>query len=263
MTGQYGLYTKEQKERGQIMKILQDKKKYILLLVCFISLILILLGSQETSSTPIGPNITYIKNETAPLQEAGMLNTTGGSITTMVLNATTQDTRWKAYVGNITGTLVLDDAAGYTIFDWSITNLIGEVYATRSSSPISWSNINCSTDLNITNEEIAINHTSNPNDNISTTFSTKDHKPFYVGETLIAEDSCYSIHTFVNETNQSVFFEEVLLHDKTSVVYAALVENDATGYNPNETYDFQMIVPEVGAPSWQSSTAYYFYVELI
>jgi hypothetical protein len=51
------------------------------------------------------------------------------------------------------------------------------------------------------------------------------------------------------------------------VIYAALIENDVSGYNGNDpvdntTYDFQMLVPEVGTDTWTSSTAYYFYVEL-
>ena len=54
-------------------------------------------------ATPSGPTVTFISNETKQPSAARMINTTGGSITTVVLNATTQDTRWKAYVGNVSG----------------------------------------------------------------------------------------------------------------------------------------------------------------
>ena len=229
-------------------------------------LILIAIALANTiiiAAAPIGPNITYIKNETAALQSAGMINTTGGSITTMVLNATTQDLRWKAYVGNVTGTLSLDDANGYTIFDWSISEFTGEVYATRTPNSISWANINCSTPVNTTAEEKAINHTSNPSDNISATFNEQEHASFYVGTVQIAANGCSSLHTYKNNTNQSSDFEEMLLHDGGYMVYTTLLENDTMGYTPSQTYDFQMIVPENGLDGWASSTAYYFYVELI
>ena len=228
-----------------------------------ILVVLLLLVVPIALSLPTGPTVEYIRNETKTSTQGKMINTSGGSITTMVLNATTQNYRWKAYVGNVTGRLTLDDANDHTVFDWKLTTIVGEVYATRNPNSINWNQINCSTPSNITNEEIAINHTNNPDDNISATFATKDHNTLYVGSIEIPQDSCYSIHTYVNDTNQSTNFEEILLHDKQSVVYATVIESDELGYDPTQTFDFQLIVPEVGLPTWTSSTPYYFYVELV
>jgi len=214
-------------------------------------------------AAPSGPIIYSIRNETITPSSAALVNTSGGSITTMVLNATTQNLRWKAYVGNVSGTLTLDDANSNTIFDWTMANVVGEVYATRAATSISWASINCSTVENITNEELAINHTSNPDDNISATFAEQNHASFYVGNVLIPSDDCFSLHTYQNDSAQTTDFEEILLHDSTNMVYATILENDELGYDPNQTFDFQMIVPERGIPGWSSSTAYYFYVELI
>ena len=52
--------------------------------------------------------------------------------------------------------------------------------------------------------------------------------------------------------------------EKALRIPQAIIEQNADGYRGQlgETYDFQMIVPEVGLDSWTSSTAYYFYVEL-
>ncbi|MFH1316011.1 MAG: hypothetical protein ABII01_00675 [Candidatus Woesearchaeota archaeon] len=233
-----------------------------IMLITIFSMVL-LINMPFIMAVPSGPNIDLIRNQTLSPSSAHMINTSGGSITTMVLNSTTQNIRWKAFVGNITGKLTLDDGDGYSVFDWSISTFVGEVYATRSPNYIGWSNINCSTVSNISNEEIALNHTANPNDNISTTFNAQDHSSFYVGHVMIPSDNCYSVHTYVNASNQSADFEEVLLHDGTSMVYSTVIENDVKGYRPNETFDFQMIVPEVGLNSWTSSTPYYFYVELI
>ena len=82
------------------------------------------------------------------------------------------------------------------------------------------------------------------------------------GHAFLVLNAVYSVVSKKNDSNQSSNFEEILLHDKDDIVYATIIENDAKGYRPNETYDFQMILPEVGLASWTSSTAYYFYVEL-
>src|SRR3989344_9224311 len=110
---------------------------------------LILLGSTVAYAVPSGPVVTLIANETKQPGAATIINTTGGSITTIRLNATTQNLRWKAYVGNVTGRLTLDDANDNTIFDWTLTNVVGEVYATRFSGNINWSGVNCSNSTHI------------------------------------------------------------------------------------------------------------------
>ena len=234
--------------------------------IAFIVLIIFTSLSYCAHAVPVGPTITEIRNETGSAKESTLINTTGGSITTMELNVTAQNLKWKAFVGNVTGNLVLSDASNYSIYDWSLSRIVGEVYATRSSSTISWSSINCSNLTHMTNEEIALNHTSNPDDNISATFNVKDHTPFYIGTVEISSNSCYSIHTNVNNQSQDSSFEEIILYDGTDhqngdIVYATNLEQDAAGYN-NNPFDFQMIVPEVGLATWDSSTAYYFYVEL-
>ncbi|MEK6947047.1 MAG: hypothetical protein AABX32_05570 [Nanoarchaeota archaeon] len=230
-----------------------------------ISLVILLASAILAYAAPSGPVITFISNETKQPSAARMINTTGGSITTVVLNATTQNPRWKAYVGNVTGALTLDDANDNTIFDWTLTNVIGEIYATRTSGNINWSGANCSNSTHISNEEFALNHT-NRDDNITKTFNAQIHNGFYVGSRQILPNTCFSVHTYVNSTSQSTKFEETILYDGTNtsngnIIYATPLEQDAYGFD-NATYDFQMILPEVGLAAWASSTPYYFYVEL-
>src|SRR3989338_3034243 len=214
----------------------------IAMLMLAIALFIAFIGAS--SAEPSGPTITFMNNETKATSGAATINTSGGSITTVILNTTTQNLRWKAYVGNVTGTLTLDDASDNTIFDWT--------------------GINCSNSTHITNENKAINHT-NRDDNITATFSQQLHSGFYVGTRQILANTCKSLHTYVNSTSQNSRFEEVAMYDGAKstgghVVYAAPLEQDQYGFD-NSTYDFQMIVPENGLPGFQSSTAYYFYVE--
>lgn len=233
------------------------------------SFVLLAIAASITSiiinAIPQGPTITYMSNETKSSSAAAMINTTGGSITTIFLNATTQNPRWKAYVGNVTGSLTLDDANDQTIFNWQLANIIGEIYATRYSGVINWSGANCSNLTHISNEEFALN-LSDKDDNITKTFSTQTHVGFYIGTRQVLQNTCYSVHTYVNDSPQSSRFEEVALYDGTNltngnIIFATPLEQDAYGFD-NNTYDFQMIVPENGLPTWTGSTAYYFYVEL-
>ena len=239
--------------------------KKIKLDIVLITFVILLASSILVYAVPSGPTITFISNETKQTSAARMINTTGGSITTMMLNATTQNPRWKAYVGNVTGTLTLDDANDNTIFDWTLTNVIGEIYATRASGNINWTGTNCSNSTHISNENFALNHT-NKDDNITKTFNSQSHNGFFAGTREILANTCFSVRTYVNSTSQSARFEEVILYDGTNasngnIIYATPLEQDAYGFD-NSTYDFQMIVPENGLATWASSTAYYFYVEL-
>ena len=82
---------------------MQTKPK-VLALAIFVFL---LASAVLVYAAPSGPIVTLISNETKSAAPATKINTTGGSITIMRLNATTQNPRWKAYVGNVTGTLTL------------------------------------------------------------------------------------------------------------------------------------------------------------
>jgi hypothetical protein len=244
---------------------INGKIKYSILIKLLLVTIILLIGIKLINAEPSGPTITFISNETKNPAAATLINTSGGSITTVILNATTQNPRWKAYVGNVTGTLTLDDANDNTLFDWTLTAVIGEVYATRFSGTINWTGINCSNSTHISNEEIALNHT-NKDDNITATFDETTHEGFFAGTREILADTCPSVHTYVNSTSQTTDFEEIVLYDGTNetngnIVYATPLEQDMYGFD-NQTYDFQMIVPEVGLATWTSSTAYYFYIEL-
>jgi len=265
-----------------VIKINKRDAKKIVALSIFITFFVMFICSVY--GIPVGPTVSPVGNTTKTPEPGMKVNFTGndtnypeksgGFIFTINLNSEQQNSRWKAYVGNVTGTLVLEDADGYSIYDWSITtSLTGEVYATRASGNIDWTNINCSY-FNATHwENKALNHTK-PYDNISATFNDTDNSEFYVGNVKIHENTCPTINLNINGSSDLLDdFEEVLLYDGGptiplddnsnfgNIVYAAIVEEDQFGYN-NQTYDFQMIVPEVGLDGWSSSTAYYFYVEL-
>lgn len=212
---------------------------------------------------PSGTSIT--SNSTNPGRTSSPSNRTdaGGTITTMVMDAVQQDQQWKAYVGNISGSLTLDDSAGNTIYKWSLdaASVTGEIYASRSNS-ITWSSAACSNYATIQAEQTALNITDSSSDSIKNTFNYTTHPSFSVAGRPIAQNSCNATSTFVSSARQSqatADFPVVLLYDTTNLIYATLITQDKTGYTGSSTYDFQLIVAD--NPSTTSNT-YYFYAEL-
>jgi len=239
------------------MSRLQEILIAILLATLFVA------SAVFTAAEPAGVTILSNTTVTNTPQSAASSTTAGGTFTTLILNATTQTLRWKAYVGNVTGTVTLDDATNATIYDWTPTIISGEVYASRNSS-ISWSSIGCVANASVTAEENQLSLTTTKADSINRTFNRTVHRGFYVGTTLIANSSCRSIATYVNNTRQaateSATFQEILLNDSAGrMVYTTLIENDVAGYN-NAPFDFQMIVAESDTTAVPST--YYFWAEI-
>ena len=233
-------------------------------------LVFTLLYFGIASATPQGPTgVVNLANSTKGNTSAFVVNISGGYISTFIINATTQNVRWKAHVGNVTGKLTLDDATGATIYDWTLasTSTSGEIYATRNSSTPLWTAIKCANNSLLEKEDVYLAQT-NPDDNISKTFnSTGSHASFLIGSVTISANTCPTLNTYVNNVSQDTRFEEMALTDSGnftlngSIIYASILEQDRQGYNA-AFYDFQLLLPENGGASWTSSTAYYIYVEL-
>jgi len=242
----------------------KTKKRKAKDVLFFAFLGIIIVTSLVSAVDPYGPdNLNVISNETKTSPSAQMVNISGGRIATLNLSATVQNTRWKAFVGNVTGKFTLDDSSGSTIFDWTISTLTGRVYATRNSTSVEWSSIACSSVANLEQENYDMNHT-NSYDNITATFNTTasaTHEAFYVGSTLISANSCPTLNAYSNSVADDNYWEEMALYDNTNVVYAAILEDDQAGFD-NADYDFQMIVPENGDPSLTGATPYYIYLEI-
>ncbi len=242
------------------METSYKKTKYRVWILFFMTLLVM---ATAVSADPTGATITSNTTNAGKTYTAGNRSDAGGSITTMALSATQQDQQWKAYVGNVSGSLSLSDSGGFTIYDWSLSSgsITGRVYATRSSS-VSWSNVNCTSAANITAEETALSINSSVTDSIKNTFNFTTHPSFSVAGRTITANSCNATSTYVSsarQTQSSADFPEVILDDTTSMIYATIINNDKTGYTGATTYDFQMIVAD--NPS-VTSNMYYFYVEL-
>ncbi|MFH1133643.1 MAG: hypothetical protein V1735_04070 [Nanoarchaeota archaeon] len=212
--------------------------------------------------TPQAPVSMDFVSNTSPAPGIGLVvNTTRGYINYVTLNATTQTFRWLGYVGNISGTVALSDASENKLYAWDVSNVRGEIYATRNSSTVAWGDIRCANESNITNEQGALSFESDDPDSINRTFNSTTHRSFYVGEVLIGADTCRSTALYSNSTAQADFYQEILLTDGPKMIYTGLINGSQRDFTGNLS-DFQIILPSYAQDGPVENLAYYFYVEL-
>ncbi|MFH1505726.1 MAG: hypothetical protein ABIE94_01920 [archaeon] len=232
------------------------------ILTVLMLVILLSLSMHMILAVPGGPTVVSSDTETVTPKPAANITTAGGSFTTLILNATTQTDQWKAYVGNITGSITLDDADNNTIYDWALATITGEVYASRNNN-INWTNIQCADAATIAAEDVALSHDPGEEVSINRTFVGSTHESFIVSGINITQSDCQAIATYVNDSAQSAglanLFQEVLLEDGDSMIYATILEQNQQGYDLRN-FDFQMIVAEDETSG--SPTTYWFYAEL-
>jgi len=237
----------------------------LIVLAVFMSLSIV----QETHAQQTGASVVNVSHTEKVTASPGSRNDSKGAIHTIRLTSEQQNTKWKAYVGNVSTTFVLDDADDYSIYRWDVTSFSGQVYITRNDS-ITWTTVGCASIPNKTYEDSQINHVSTAEDSVNSTFKTQIHRGFSVGTSSIAADQCYSTVLFQNDTQPThtsgTVFEELLLWDNTtdSMIYTVFVENGQYGYRnitQNASYDFQAIVPDDATAS-NPPLRYYFYMEL-
>ena len=247
-------------------------------LILALTAYIIFIFASFSSADPQGAGVSFISSSNYTVAPDAQTHD-GGTINTVTLDVVQQDNAWKAYVGNITGSLVLRNSDGWSIFEWSLNSstMGGNIYVSRNDS-VTWGNLKCANDTIIASEHTFLGMGSSDPDSINNTFNYTTHDIIETsiagiggGTGNISNSTCPSTATWVNGSAQtmseSAYFQEILLYDNTNLVYTTFVFQDAWGYNNNEsvggsnvTYDFQLILAEdrVG-----SGTTYYFFAEII
>jgi len=233
-----------------------------LILIVSVLLLTTLFSAYFVNADPQGATAQgSILVDGGPNNTAASRSDPGGVIVTANFNLEQQNERWKAYVGNVSGKFVLQSASNYSIYEWTLPTVTGEIYIARNSSP-AWTALSCAVDGVVLGEDTSLGLNSSTGYSINGTFNSTGHTSFVVaGQTM---SSCPSTALWLNDTAQvqasSAIWQEVLLNDSGSnLIYASLLRSDASGYNNGSTYDFQAIV----ADNFTSGvTTYYFFVEL-
>ena len=224
-----------------------------------------LLCATYALADPVAP--TTLTNGTATQRNLSLLaaqtvNAQGGYVTPVNISALAITQHWQGYYGDVTGTIVLADGNNETMYNWSMSTVTGEIYATRDSTP-TWAGVSCADVADINTEDTYLNMTGADADSVNLTFDYgKSHPAFSVGATSIAADSCAATNAFDDTGAQVLDFFQVLLEDGTSsIIYATVIDDGATGFDSG-AYDFELMVGEDEEPGSAGVTAYYFWVEL-
>lgn len=232
-----------------------------LMLVMFATVTLVM-------ADPEGGTVTYKSNTTKAVTSATYREDPKGTITTITISSIQQNIKWKAYIGNVTGTLVLRDADDYSIYEWTaLASPNGEVFMTRNST-VDWSTVQCANTTDVQAEQAKLGHGVSASDNIINTFSSTAHASMDIAGLTISNGTCKSAFTWINNTaqtpSQNAKFQEVLLMDASfRIVYSTIINQNTGGYrNESGVYDkndFQAILPDYTSVT---NARYYFYVEI-
>ena len=241
-----------------------------------LTLMMVLFSSIVMADVPLGAEtIDEIRSERVDpgLYEPAVIDAIAGNLTELDITGVTQTRNWQGFFGNVSGTIILEDASGSRFYDWTAAEPQGQVYASTVDA-ITWTEIACADFEDETFRSTwytTFGMLETDYDNILETYNETNPEEFYVGYTTIGAGSCNSAYTFVNDERQTEDFPAVLLADGDgtgSLIFTAIIEDrldgargSKTGYDGNE-YDFQLLVAENGTGGNSDVTPYYFWVEL-
>jgi hypothetical protein len=186
-----------------------------------------------------------------------------GNITELLVNSTIVSRAWQGYYGDVSGNVVLKDANNKIFYDWNLSSVHGEIFASRSNS-IEWSDVKCANTTELYSEDsyLSMNSATDGESVFKTFFNTTSFRDFYAGNSLIvSSQECYATNLYSDAGPQNDAFAEIILSDSHAIIYTGLIENHVTGFD-SQAHDFEMIVGENGRAD-NSPTPYYFYIEIV
>jgi len=123
-------------------------KKVDLIRLITILFLLAGLSFSLVYAVPLGPTSpqTLATNATSTFNRSNYaprsVEAEAGNITQIIISGVTQTQTWQGYWGEVTGTITLDDAFNYTMYDWYVAEPQGEIFA-ASEEVIDWITISC------------------------------------------------------------------------------------------------------------------------
>jgi hypothetical protein len=267
-----------------------EKKRSIVLSIYVLILIIFILffNSYSSLGVPVGGNLTFINSSRGYVANPNSLEAQAGNVTEFNIYGVSITQAWQGYFGNVTGLITLGDVNNKTLYNWSVSNPVGEVYAARGI--VTWSNIQCfnftargtyedyAADAsrrgnynlygkNLSLLEAEYNISTNDSDGVDETFTligAGTHDAFSSASIDFTEGLCRNTRLY-GSTGAGVNdqFEEVLLWDpdRNNTVFASILDNDLIGFDLKQ-HDFEMLVLEDGHRDNTGITNYYFYVEI-
>lgn len=233
-------------------------------LICSFFVFIFLVSFAFAVSPSGATSVNVVSSQTSTPDSPTSVNAQAGNVTELNIFGYSVTQSWQGYFGNVSGTIQLADASDKVMYNWSLADPEGEIYASTSNA-VNWANIACfDWTTNGVALETAFNIDSNDVDGVNETFSyTNGHDLFYVNNHQFIEGQCMSTTIFDNSgSGVDNHFEEVLLWDGSNVVFTSLIEESSVLGFDGRDHDFEMLVLEDGHGTNTEVTTYYFYVEL-
>ncbi len=231
--------------------------KKVINFILAVSLIFVL--SSLVIAAPNGATVTNLSSTRASASDAGNNSAIAGNITELTISGISVTQSWQGYFGNVSGAIQLANSDDNVMYNWSLASPEGEIYASNASS-VSWAGIQCYDEPNnMTFFESMFGISTADADGLNETFNLNNHPEFFTNSKQFATGSCNSTKLY-NSVGVGTF-DEVLLTDGPSLVFASLLLNDANGFD-NIPHDFEMMVLEDGHGLDTNPTTYFFWVEL-
>lgn len=263
-----------------------NQKNKIMLLSVIATLLFSFAASVYALQVPIGAeSLAWVSTETLNASQITVASEEAyaGNVTNINLYGLSVTKHWHAFYGDITGTIVLDDAQNWTMYDWPMDEPKGEIYALNTSTTPTWTAVECFNFTgkngnvgNGTDVEATYNMTWNDVDGIMETYNMTKHPTFSIGmDHTIDNDTCPSTFTHRDDAWQDDKFVQILLQDGNFPIYMTIIENDDEANNTDMSgfdsanHDFQLLTPEDGSSINPGTgeiniltTTYWFYIDL-
>lgn len=208
-------------------------------------------------------NYTQLASQTKQPLAGAPITAQGGNITTLSISMNSQTKTWQGFVGNLSANLTLEDTTGDKMYFWNVTNISGEIYASRNGT-IDWNYISVQNDCAV-DEDL----TGKGSDRVSKTFDPSSNTVnFSVGTIAINSSTSCSALPNVNNTKQKQLgtnlFENVILTRGTTPngnqsIYVGILQDSGVNGFDGQMYNFQLLLPVNRTSGF---TTYYLYAEI-
>ena len=238
------------KTLNNISQLQQSQDSLTFSLMLLVPIIVFLLILTLTTPSLAVENATISAGDESSYNasvSAGNTAVTAGGTTQVNINSVPSTSRWAGFYGSITATIVLADASNNWFKNWTVSDVSGSIVYASTETIIDWDNLSPANQTS----DFPSWLTSDSADNWQNTFNNNETHTFN-GQSLNVN------YTFTYDNAGTNTFKTYCLKDTNSkLLWAALAQNDATGYNGG-TVDYQLLVPVNGA----TPITYYFYFEL-
>ncbi|HEY9204395.1 MAG TPA: hypothetical protein VIO58_00610 [Candidatus Methanoperedens sp.] len=209
-------------------------------------------------AVPTGWTPTNVTNATFS-NTSGSMEARGGNITNVdFTNVLSQTSKWQGYYGNVTGEIMLGTTSTAKMYNWTVSTIAGEVFATQASTMnyTAWEDLGPRTGAQIDTD---FNFLAADSDSGTNTF-TRASPVINASGNMIPATANSAARTY-NATGNITWWTIAMARSsaaESNYVFAGVISNDGEAYD-GTTKDFQMIVPENQETGVDT---YYFYVEL-